>query len=83
MVQLQIRGDGGMTAAEKRRLRRRAFNRAQKKRAAGDYTPVEQLMDEDLEENGSKYLIELRKKQYKLKKKKKKNFDGLIEGATK
>lgn len=65
------------TAKEKAKAKRRAWNNAQKKRKAGDYTPVDKLMEADLKENESKYVLEGRKKK---KKKKKAKYKNLLSG---
>ena len=67
---------GGATKAELDRIKRRAWQAAQKKRRAGDFTPVDKLIKEDLKKNRSKYLIELRSKTKNSKQK----FNKLIEG---
>lgn len=65
------------TKAEKARAKKKAWEKAQKRRKAGDYTPVSKMMDDDLKENESKYVVEGRKKKPK---KKKKKYTKLLSG---
>lgn len=77
MAAKQPNTDSSTTKAERAKARRRAWNKAQKKRKAGDYTSVSKLEEDDLNENESKHVVEGRKKS---KKKKKKKYTKLLSG---
>lgn len=78
---------GNSTKAEREAAKKRAWKAAQKKRAAGDYTPVSELVDADMKKNEANYVIEARmeaKKKKKTKKptkkKPKKKYSDLLSG---